>query len=126
MAKRKLVKGQDGIIYKIVAWESCTSNYRQAYVIGWQNVMDDADWHPAYDDLTREMQQAYEYGRLDAMNVKATGIPVPFWGTISKTPQAVSAANNEAYWYWYKKDVEQTARPKRTIVNKYGDVIGME
>jgi hypothetical protein len=91
MPRNKTAMTQAGkIVFKV--WSGMRSEDRQAYVIGWQNVMDDAGWHPAYDTLDRMMQRNYENGRLDATNVKAAGIPCPFWGAISKQPYEIVLA----------------------------------
>ena len=101
MARKRETRSSQGGKYTLMKFAQLPSECRQAYVIGWQNVMDGEDYHPAYDTLTEKMQLNYENGRLDATNVLALlarddirqkyGViqPPPFWRKITDQPQEI-------------------------------------
>lgn len=95
---KRAINPQTGQTIRFAKFRHCHSDYRRAYLLGWQHGMNGADYPADFDAMLENTQQGYEAGRLDACNVKAAGIPVPYWNTITDLPPEIEAAINVAAW----------------------------
>jgi hypothetical protein len=89
---RTVTNPQTGEIYQLVKFSRCPSEYRRAYLKGWQDGIRELGYPLDYDVLSPYAQAAYEEGRLDACNVKTAGINVIWWDTVSVCPPLIERA----------------------------------